>query len=102
MRTVRHVTVNRPRSTYQYFNMALRLSGQNCKIFKFLYLSIPERDLDAKKTTPNIEVCPESHGAMWSIDATEVGIKCSTVPLRTKRTSNMHFYRLHFEIIYMS
>ena len=26
--------------------------------------SIPKRDLDTKKTTPNIEVCPESLGAM--------------------------------------
>ena len=28
--------VNRPRSIYQYSNMAPRLSGQNCNVFKFL------------------------------------------------------------------
>ena len=27
---------NRPRSIYQYYSMAPRLSGQNCKFFKFL------------------------------------------------------------------
>ena len=27
---------NRPRSIYQYSSMAPRLSGQNCKFFKFL------------------------------------------------------------------
>ena len=43
---------NRPRSIYQYSNMAPRLSA------------ILKRDLDTKKTTPNIEVCPESLGAM--------------------------------------
>ena len=42
--------LNRPRSIYQYSNMAPRLSGQNCKFFKFL-LSLKE-------------VCPESLGAI--------------------------------------
>ena len=33
--------------------------------FKSLFrLSIPERDLDTKKTTPNMEVCPEILVAM--------------------------------------
>jgi len=59
-----HNRGNRPRSIYQYFNMAPRLSGQNCNYLSFLCLSIPKRDLDTKKTTPNIEVCPESLGAM--------------------------------------
>ena len=27
---------NRPRSIYQYSNMAPRLSGKNCKFYKFL------------------------------------------------------------------
>ena len=47
-------------------NMAPMLSGQN-----FFCLSIPKRDLDTKKTTPNLEVCPESLGAMleyWCIE----------------------------------
>ena len=33
-----------------------RLSGQKCKFFKFVLLSILKSDLDTKKTTPNIEV----------------------------------------------
>ena len=33
-------------------------------ILKFLSLSIPKRDLDAKKTKPDIEVCRESLGTM--------------------------------------
>ena len=37
-------------------NMAPRPSGQN---YKFFCLSIPSRDLDTKKTAPNIEVCNE-------------------------------------------
>ena len=44
---------NGPRSIYQYSSMAPRLSGQNYKL-------IPKRDLNTKKTTPNIEACPES------------------------------------------
>ena len=30
------VSINRPRSIYQYSSMAPRLSGQDCKFFKFL------------------------------------------------------------------
>ena len=42
-----------------------RLSGENfANYLSFLCLIIPKRDFDAKKTTPNIEVCPESVGAM--------------------------------------
>ena len=33
-------------------------------ILSFFCLSIPKRDLDTKITTPNMEVCPESLGAM--------------------------------------
>ena len=55
------MSCNKPRLIYQYSNMAPRLSDQNCKYFSFFSLSIPKRDLDAKKTTRNIEVCPESH-----------------------------------------
>ena len=48
--------INRPRSFYQYFNMALRLSGQNSNsVFKF-----HKGDLDTEKATPNVEVCSEA------------------------------------------
>ena len=59
---------NSPRSTYQYSNMAPRLSGQNCKLFQFL-LSLNSQN--TQKITPNIEVCPERLGAMseyWYIE----------------------------------
>ena len=56
--------VNRPGFMYQYANMALRLSGQNCKFLSFFCLSMPKRDLGAKKTPLNIKVLPESLGAM--------------------------------------
>ena len=46
---------NRPRSIYQYSSMAPRLSGQIANFSTFFCLSIPQRDLDTKKTTPNIE-----------------------------------------------
>ena len=58
---------NRPRSIYQYSNMAPRLSGQNCKFFKFLLSLNP----NTKKTRPNLQVWPESLGAMleyWYIE----------------------------------
>jgi len=53
-----------PRSIYQYSNMAPRFSGQNYNFFKFLFVSQFPRDLDTKKTLPNIEVFPESLGAL--------------------------------------
>jgi len=43
--------------------MALRLSGQNCELFKFL-LSQLSKKLGYKENNPNKEVCPESLGAM--------------------------------------
>ena len=55
--------------------MAPRLSSQNCNFLSFFCLSIPKRDLDTKKTTPNIEVFPESLSHIriliirtWTID----------------------------------
>ena len=54
------LSTDRPHSVYQYSNMALRLSGQNCNFLSSSDLSIPNRDLDTKKITPNKEVCPES------------------------------------------
>ena len=42
-----------------YSNMAPKLPGQNYKLI-LLSLNIPNRDLDTKKTTPNIELCPAS------------------------------------------
>ena len=54
-----------PRSIYQYSYMAPGLSGQNCKFFLSSFChSIPQKNLNTKKTIPNIEVCPESLGAM--------------------------------------
>ena len=52
---------NKPRSICQYSNMA---QSFRVKIVNFFCLTIPKRDLDTQKTTPNIEVCPESPGAM--------------------------------------
>ena len=65
----KHVTfsgpvVNKPRSIYQYFNMAPRLPGKIYKFLPFFCLLIPKRDLARKKTLPNIEISPESLGAM--------------------------------------
>ena len=58
----------------RYINIRARLRGFRVKIANFssfLCPSIPKRDLDTKKTTPNIEVWPESLGAMlecWYIE----------------------------------
>ena len=40
---------NRPRSIYQYSNMAPRLSGQNCKFFKFLLSLNSQKRLEYKE-----------------------------------------------------
>ena len=61
--------LNRLRSIYQYSNLALRLSGQNCKFFKYLQ-SLGSQ----KKTTPDIEVCSESLGAMLEYKYIERGL----------------------------
>ena len=58
MRVIGHV---------RYINILTWLRGFRVKIANVLSvfrLSIPKRDLDIKKTTPNLEVCPESLGAM--------------------------------------
>ena len=51
----------------RYINILTWFRGFRVKIANFLSffcLSIPKRDLETKKTTPNLEVCPESLGAM--------------------------------------
>ena len=58
----------------RYINIRSWLRGFRVKTVNFscfLCPSIPKRDLDTKKTTPNIEVWPESLGAMleyWYIE----------------------------------
>ena len=44
-----HEKINRPRSIYQYSSMAPRLSGQNCKFFKFLLSLNSHRRLGYKE-----------------------------------------------------
>ena len=74
---------SRPRSMYQYSNLAPRLLSKNCKFLSFFCLSVPKRDLDTKKTTPNIEGCPESLRAMLEccergiFPKTGAGLACS-------------------------
>ena len=58
LRGFRVKVANRPRSIYQY-NILAWLRGFRVKIANFTSLfcpSIPKRDLDTKKTPPNIEV----------------------------------------------
>ena len=58
----------------RYINILAWLQGFQVKIANFssfFCLSIPKEGLDTKKTTPNIEVWPESLGAMleyWYIE----------------------------------
>ena len=58
----------------RYINIQARLRGFGVKIANFSSFfcsSIPIRDLDTKETTPNIEIWPESLGAMleyWYIE----------------------------------
>ena len=55
--------VNRPRSIYQYSNMAPRLSGQNCKFLKFLLSLSSQNGLGYKENNAKFR-SPESLGAM--------------------------------------
>ena len=66
----------RPRSIYQYSNMAPRLSGQNCKFVNFLLSLNSQKSFGYKENTTkiNIEVCPESLGAMLEYCYIERGL----------------------------
>ena len=51
----------------RYINILTWLRGflvKNVNFLSFFCLSILKRDMDTKITTPNMEVCPESLGAM--------------------------------------
>ena len=51
----------------RYINILTWLRGFRVKdvnVLSFFCLSIPKRDLDTKKTTPNIEICLESIRAL--------------------------------------
>ena len=69
----------------RYINIQAWLRGFRVKIANFssfLCSSIPKRDLDTKKTTSNIEVWPESLGAMleyWYIERGLLTVECSGV-----------------------
>ena len=55
---------NRPRSIYQYSNMAPRLSGQNCKFFKFLLSLNFQKRLEYKENNTkyrSLTQKPRSH-----------------------------------------
>ena len=55
---------NRPRSIYQYSNMDPGAFGSKLNFFLVSFVSQFPRDLDTKKTSPTIQVCPESRGAL--------------------------------------
>ena len=55
---------NRPRSIYQYSNMAPRLSGQNCKFFKLLLSLNSQKRLGYKENNTKYRILtrkPRSH-----------------------------------------
>ena len=64
----------KPIGHVRYINIQAWLRGFWVKIANFSSFfcsSVPKRDLDTKKTTLNVEVCPESLGAMleyWYIE----------------------------------
>ena len=53
-----------------------------------LPLSVPKRDLDTKETTPNMEVCPESLGAML-YDICYMMYRTWTIIYKTALTYNL-------------
>ena len=65
---------------YQHCNINQRLFGQNFNFF--LCFPSPIRDLDTKKTSTKIEVCPESLGAMLEYQAWPISnCKCCNFKL---------------------
>ena len=74
--TIISIQLNEPRiGEVRYLNILTWLRGFRVKIdffFSFSFcLSISKRDLDTKKTPSNMDVCPESLGAMleyWYIE----------------------------------
>lgn len=63
-------------------------------ILSFFCLSILKRDLDTKKTTPNIEVYPESHvGILIYIEHRLLERKFETVTLGVYYSSNKFGYK---------
>ena len=94
----KHVTfsgsfVNRPRSIYQFSNMAPRLSGKRYRFLNFFCLLIPKRDLATKKTLPNIEICPKSLGAVLEYWDIERGLFSFRVPFLLFRIITFNFYK---------
>ena len=91
--------LNRPRSIYKYSNMAPRVSDQNCKLnflSCFCLLIIPRRDLDTKKTPPNIDVCPESLRANIKIILEEArnqaeALNIASTCLRSRKRKPIYF-----------
>ena len=58
------MTLNRPRSIYQYSNMAPRLSGQICKFLKFLLSLNSQKRLEYKENNTkyrSLTQKPRSH-----------------------------------------
>ena len=75
----------------RYINIQAWLRGFQIKIANFSSfssLSIPKRDLDTKKTTPNIEVWPESLGAMLEYWYIECGLLECMSKSRDQITAN--------------
>ena len=61
----------------RYINVLTWLQGFRVKIANFLSffcLSIPKRDLNTEKATPNREVCTESLGAILEYSCIESGL----------------------------
>ena len=55
---------NRPRPIYHFSSMTPRHSHLKCTFLKISFVSRFPRDLETKKTPPDIEDCPEGLGAM--------------------------------------
>ena len=74
--TIGSLQDNRPRSIYQYSSIASRLSGQNCKFFKFLLSSNSQKRLRYKENNTKYRSLtrkPRSHVRIliyrtWPID----------------------------------
>ena len=97
--------VNRPRSIYQYSSIASRLSGQNCKFFKFLLSSNSQKRLRYKENNTKYRSLtrkPRSHVRIliyrtWPI-ASSLLFK-GQVSEQTTAFFKVSFSHLHYNVI---
>ena len=83
------VFVNRPRSVYQYSSTAPRLSGKNCKFFKFLLFLNSQKRLGYKENNTKYRIYKQYTFVVESSNS----FIFLLIQLLTSATSNIYYSR---------